>query len=363
MKKVNYLGWFASLSLTICLLLIASPIFADGGQLHQGRTNQFGSSGGNLQDTSKSFCCGGTLGSLVMDTNNNQYILSNSHVLARSGQAVNGEDIIQPGLIDVGCVANKATVVADFTVAPNLGSSNVDAAIAQLRTGTMDSGGSILDTGNISNVIKEPSVGLAVSKSGRTTGLTTGLITSVNTSVSVQYQTGCNRGKKFLVSYTNQLVITAGSGSFSAGGDSGSLILTNDVCHQPVGLLFAGNSTQTIGNPINEVLSKVSSALGSTVTFVGNTCSSSLLVPEASLVPEISAERLQYAIKVKNSREAKLMAMPGVIGVGIGALDENRSMPSLVVYVDHTTGKKPKLPKRIKGVKVKVVLTEPFVAQ
>lgn len=363
MKKANNCGWLTSIPLTICLLLIVPIIFADGGLLHQSKTNQFGSSGGNLQDTSKSFCCGGTLGSLVIDTNNNQYILSNNHVLARSGQAVNGEDIIQPGLIDVGCVANKATVVGDFTVAPNLGSSNVDAAIARLRAGTMDSSGAILDIGNISNVVKEPSVGLAVAKSGRTTGLTTGVIASVGTSVSVQYQKGCNQGKKFMVSYTNQLVITAGSGSFSAGGDSGSLILTNNACHQPVGLLFAGNSTQTIANPINEVLSKVSSALGSTVKFVGNTCSSSLLVPEASLVPEISPERLQNAIKVKNSREATLMAMPGVIGVGIGALDKNRSIPVLVVYVDHTTGKKPELPKRIKGLKVKVVLTEPFVAQ
>ena len=47
-----------------------------------------------------------------------------------------GEDITQPGLIDNNC--QIPTIVADFTVAPQLGPSNVDAAIAQLRPGAMD---------------------------------------------------------------------------------------------------------------------------------------------------------------------------------------------------------------------------------
>lgn len=55
---------------------------------------------------------------------------------------------------------------------------------------------------------------------------------------------GCGSGKKFLVTYTNQIVIN--SSTFSAGGDSGSLIVsnTNPSCRQPVALLYAGAVTR-----------------------------------------------------------------------------------------------------------------------
>jgi hypothetical protein len=85
--------------------------------------------------------------------------------------------------------------------------------------------GNIQGIGTISSVVKAPAVGLAVEKSGRTTGTTAGIIGSTNTSVNVQYQTRCGQGKKYIISYTNQIVIN-GSG-FNAGGDSGSLIVTS----------------------------------------------------------------------------------------------------------------------------------------
>src|SRR5262249_24299691 len=218
-------------------LLLSSPKLirkgsADGGPAHQVRNMNFGVSGGNAHDITRRFCCGGTLGSLVTD-GATSYILSNNHVLGLSGRAIAGDDISQPGLIDNGC--RVATVVADFTAAPQLG-SNVDAAIAQLRPGTMDPNGNIQDIGPPSSMTVAPAVGLSVAKSGRTTGFTTGTISSINASVNVQYQTSCGQGKKFVVSYTNQVVIN--SSTFSAGGDSGSLIVTNNSNHNPVALLF-----------------------------------------------------------------------------------------------------------------------------
>ena len=53
----------------------------------------------------------------------------------------------------------------------------------------------------------------------------------------------------------NQIVITPGN--FSAGGDSGSLIVVQKGAdaRKPVGLLFAGSMIVTIANPIDEVLS------------------------------------------------------------------------------------------------------------
>src|SRR5215510_3994900 len=250
-------------------LLLSSPRLiskgsADGGADHQGRNLHFGVSGGNVNDITRRFCCSGTLGALVTD-GTTSYVLSNNHVLGLSGQAKAGDDISQPGLIDNGC--QIPPIVADFTVAPQLGPSNVDAAIAQLRPGAMDANGVIEDIGVPSSLVRAPSVGLGVAKSGRTTGFTTGTISSINTSVSVQYQRSCGSGKKFVVSYTNQIVITPGT--FSAGGDSGSLIVTNNSAHNPVGLLFAGSSSSTIANPAGLVLTRLSAALGSTLTFVG----------------------------------------------------------------------------------------------
>src|SRR4030095_9680628 len=235
-KLTKFLVGLSLIALLVCGSLATSGL-ADGGANHQTQNNNFGVSGGNINDVSRAFCCSGTLGALVTD-GGTQYVLSNNHVLGRSDQAVAGEDISQPGLIDNGCRVPR--IVADFTTAVPLG-SNVDAAIAALRSGTMNNTGAIEDIGTINSTPMDPSVGLSVAKSGRTTGLTTGTISSINTSVSVQYQKGCGGGKKFVVAYTNQVVIN--SSTFSAGGDSGSLIVSNNNCHQPVALLFAGSST------------------------------------------------------------------------------------------------------------------------
>src|SRR5215216_5349459 len=221
MFRLKTLLVFALVATLLLFSSLLTPGLADGGNNHRRRNQNFGVSGGNVNDASRSFCCSGTLGALITD-GSNQYILSNNHVLARGDQAVGGEDVSQPGLIDSSC--RIATVVADFTGAAPLG-SNVDAAVAQLRAGQMDSTGFIEDIGVPSSTTVVPTIGMSVAKSGRTTGFTTGSISSINTSVKVQYQKGCNSGKKFTVSYTNQVVI--GPGTFSDGGDSGSLILTN----------------------------------------------------------------------------------------------------------------------------------------
>ena len=56
--------------------------------------------------------------------------------------------------------------------------------------------------------------------------------------------------------FDNQIIIIPGT--FSAGGDSGSLVVVDsrrtENHHRPVGLLFAGSSLYTIANPIGPVL-------------------------------------------------------------------------------------------------------------
>jgi len=88
-----------------------------------------------------------------------------------------------------------------------------------------------------------------VKKYGRTTGETNGRVYATNVTVDVQYDSGVAR-------FVNQIVVTPGN--FSAGGDSGSLIVVNNKRSpdhlSAVGLLFAGSSQYTIANPIDLVL-------------------------------------------------------------------------------------------------------------
>jgi len=249
-------------------------------------------------------------------------------------------------------------VVADFTAAPQLGPSNVDAAVAQLRPGLMDPTGFIEDIGPPSSIVVAPTVGMSVAKSGRTTGFTTGTISSINTSVSVQYQAGCGQGKKFTVSYTNQVVI--GPGNFSAGGDSGSMIVTNDSNHNPVALLFAGSSTTTIGNPMGQVLTQVSNALGRGVSVAGTTQG-----PQIETLAEngLLSQDLAPANEAKNRHERTLMSRPGVIGMGVGRAGENSAEPAVVLYVDQGAGRILDLPEHLDKVKVRVIRTDAFVAR
>src|SRR5207245_10126385 len=67
----------------------------------------------------------------------------------------------------------------------------------------------------------------------------------------VTYQKGCGTGSTFKVTFPNQVDIT--NNGFSAEGDSGSLIVTQDTA-DPVALLFAGSGSDTVGNPISDVL-------------------------------------------------------------------------------------------------------------
>jgi len=226
----------------------------------------------------------------------------------------------------------------------------------------MDTTGFIQGIGTISRVVKAPTVGLAVEKSGRTTGTTTGTVGSIHTSVNVQYQVRCGQGTKYVISYTNQIVIN--SSSFSAGGDSGSLIVTNNSCHQPVGLLFAGSSTTTIANPIGEVLTKIGNALGHSVSFIGGTCTSTSSVsqPSGGQELELPQQAVDHARSVLEQNRHELMSQPGVLGVGIGASDINNQEAAIIVYVDQTSSRRPQLPDQIDGVRVRVIFTDPIIA-
>ena len=100
------------------------------------------------------------------------------------------------------------------------------------------------------------SVGQPVQKYGRTTSLTTGQVTGINATVLVGYLRGT-------ALFVNQIVVSSCPTTCIGAGDSGSLLVTNDVNLDPVGLLFAGNSSGStaIANPIGAVLNYFSVAV------------------------------------------------------------------------------------------------------
>ena len=191
----------------------------------------------------------GTIGCRVTD-GTNVYALSNNHVYANSNKATIGDNVLQPGRVDGGVDPDDAIgTLFDFEwieFGPR-GSNMIDAAIALTNTNIVDNATPSDGYGTPSSdivIVTYELLPLPVQKYGRTTGQTTGVVDSINATIKVRYSGG------FAI-FVNQIVITPGT--FSAGGDSGSLIVTQSG-NNPVGLLFAGSSTMTVANPIDAVL-------------------------------------------------------------------------------------------------------------
>lgn len=103
-----------------------------------------------------------------------------------------------------------------------------------------------------SSLTAPPTLGGAVAKHGRTTGLTLGLIVDLSFDGYVNFGTDL---QPRLAWFEDQIGIHGQSGAFSEGGDSGSLVVDHPSL-DPVGLLFAGDSVQTLANPVDKVLNR-----------------------------------------------------------------------------------------------------------
>ena len=223
---------------------------------------KLGTSGGWHYDLANGYCCGGTLGALIQ-VGGQKRILSNYHVFesdivngGNGRKASNGDPIVQPGLIDIGCNAANGQDVATLVVTHALPNNNVDCSSATIIDGMVDPSGAILEIGTLSSQTVAAYVNQAVKKSGRTTGLSRSTVSGLNATVSVSYEDECAGSEAFTVTFTGQIVINNKGSKFLGSGDSGSLMV-EDVTTNPraVGLLFAGSRSAAIANPIDDVLS------------------------------------------------------------------------------------------------------------
>jgi len=343
-----------------------------------------GASGGNSTDSSqnanKITCCSGTLGSLV-SRGGSQFILSNNHVLDRSGQGTIGQEISEPGIADANCDPTMVTPVATLSQAAPLQTApnSVDAALAQVNLGAVDPTGKILDLDGLgqpappsSTVVSDPSTltpgSTALAKSGSASGLTCSTLASIGLSVRVTYQKACGDSTNtFSVTFDNEVEVTGGS--FSASGDSGSLIVTRDTA-RPVALLFAGNSDiktgplDTVGNPIQTVLDALADSNGVKPQIVGgadhavactvNTQSKSTTEDRAAIrqqLRRLPVTEIQRASLAKSAHAEELMRNPSVTGVDMGVSKDSPSEAAVIVYVDHPTN----IPHVLEGVRTRIV--------
>ncbi|MEP7234044.1 MAG: hypothetical protein ABI778_01990 [Ignavibacteriota bacterium] len=202
-------------------------------------------------------CAAGTIG-CVVTRNGRNYLLSNNHVFARVNSAKLGERIDQQGRYDAIPQCAQTGQVASLTQYATINfarrSTNmVDCAMAEVSSGINWTSSTPPELPPAVQYTPQATtmsaaVGMNVMKTGRTTGWTSGTIAAINVTISVSYGSGKT------ATFVGQIYIS--SPTFSAAGDSGSLIVEQVASGSPnpVGLLFAGSSNSTIANPINAVL-------------------------------------------------------------------------------------------------------------
>jgi len=187
-------------------------------------------------------------------------LLSNNHVLADENRAPDGAPVLQPGLVDGGMeTVDRVAALTSFVPIDVEGVNEVDCAVAAIDDGIEWSFATFEMYGGLTRVFELAEDFPAVAKFGRTTGHTVGTVSAFELdNVRVQYDAG-------VVRFDGQIEVAGTEdASFSAPGDSGSLVVTaptDESGAAAVGLLFAGSQTGgpsghglTYVNPIVAVL-------------------------------------------------------------------------------------------------------------
>jgi hypothetical protein len=132
---------------------------------------------------------------------------------------------------------------------------------------------------------------------------------------------------------------------------------------RPTALLFAGSSSTTIGNPINEVLSQVSTSLGKAVSFVGTTSPGNVTCPVTGAAGTSGAPGrpsqigLDRAAAAKEAHAKELMADPAVLAVGVGSSERNPVQAVVNIYVETGRAHGP-IPAELDGVRTQIIRTD-----
>ena len=325
-------------------------------------------------------CCSGTLGSLLTDQGGKQYILSNNHIMGRVGHAVTGEAIVQPGFVDTLCNFNLPNTVANFTAAPPILTSNVDAAIAEVIPGAVDPQGQIIGLGGIASdgtYLPAPpaattvtaTVGMPVAKSGRTTGLSCGAVFAVEGEVLTDLPAECGNPTDVTVDFHGQDIMN----NFAEHGDSGSLIV-EAATSRPVALVVGiSNDGQYVSaNPVGDILSALESSSGLKLNFVGAAQHSISCSPASATQTRSSSngkdaqpgilppDEISRAILVEHQYREALMKDPAVLGIAVGRSEAHDQRAAVLVFIEHGKFVSHPLPTLLEGLEVRIISTGRF---
>jgi hypothetical protein len=218
---------------------------------------------GNLYERNGLICCGsscaptsencaGTLGALVSRPGaEGIYLLSNNHVFAGCNHVPRNQPILSPSSMDGRPDIRAPTEIGrhDMILPLSSGSPNFvnpcenDLALARATDHAAISSwqGNSIDGYDTPTSTASPMSLMRVKKFGRTTGLTFGEVEAkVTTPTPITYNAKHFKG---VVWFRDIWTIRArGDSPFALGGDSGSLVVTDDGA-AAVGIVFAANST------------------------------------------------------------------------------------------------------------------------
>lgn len=165
--------------------------------------------------------------------------VTNNHVGANENDAEIGDNILQPGRYDGGNNSDRERIGELEGFVPIEDNDNkVDVAWYGIDGRKVHS---YIPSIGVPTETAEVSQDDRVKKFGRTTGLEKARVRSTDARVRVRYSSGVKE-------FEDQVI----ADSFSAGGDSGSAVVNDSG--QLVGLLFAGSSSITVFNKIENVL-------------------------------------------------------------------------------------------------------------
>ncbi|TAI65938.1 hypothetical protein [Bradyrhizobium sp. Leo170] len=192
---------------------------------------------GNLTDT-------GTLGAIVKK-GKKLFVLSNSHVLAKSGLGKVGDKIVFPGESDNGgrdqVVATLSAILKFKTGDDFL--NRVDAALAEIDQDFLDKIDFSIRGAASPFATTNPVRGMKIVTRGRTSEDADGEVQDVHFRIVMPYP---GLGK---IGFLDQVKCT----HYSKPGDSGAIIV-DKASKKIVGLHFAGSGAASIFNPIAEVM-------------------------------------------------------------------------------------------------------------
>lgn len=197
----------------------------------------------------------GTLGCFVEGADGIR-VLSNNHVFADEERAEMGDAVLQPGQRDGGGAPDDVVAELDHVVPLVVGRGNrMDAAAAKLVDGIEIEPGLVPGIGSLRGV-GSLSGHERLAKVGRTTGLTRGRIVTLDLDdVPFDYDKG-------RVYFDNIIEVAGLNCRFTRGGDSGSLVVTDESAPQAVGLHIGGlpNGNSAVA-PLAAVLEELGMAL------------------------------------------------------------------------------------------------------